>query len=66
MVTLRRNTGFFILMKLELDLLLEVTYMLRESNNSLLELCVKASPKDLDINCQRDDNDWLAKRGVTA
>ena len=53
-------------MKLELDLLLEVTYMLRESNNSLLELCVKASPKDLDINCQRVDNDWLAKRGVTA
>ena len=40
-------------MRHALDLLLEVTYMLRESNNSLLELCVKASPKDLDINCQR-------------
>ena len=45
--------GVFILMRHALDLLLEVTYMLRESNNSLLELCVKASPKDLDINCQR-------------
>ena len=32
--------GFFVLMRHALDLLLEVTYMLRESNNSLLELCV--------------------------
>ena len=49
MVTLRRNTGFFILMRFELDLLLELTYMLRERNNSLLEFCIKASPKDLDM-----------------